>query len=355
MQWAGRRGMRDLFLIMLGFVYLVAFTSVFLQAAALFGVNGLEPIDKIAGSVTATPSAVVWRLRPDAVSPDQWFDLVAGAGMFFSLLVMCGLCYAPLLCVCWLLYLSILLVGQTFLSFQWDIFLLEVGGLAILYAPLSPLTAKREPSAVIIMCLNWCLFKIMLMSGVVKVQARCPTWMKLTALHYHYATQCIPTPLSWYAHQLPNFIQKFSVLGTLLIEIPGAFLIIAPWREARVCAAYLNILLMLVILLTGNYTFFNVLTAALCLPLLEEPPAPWASAATHLAAESSTHDTEHTKREEDEEELVEEGIRNGLSKCKEILQCIPAAEEHEQRRQAAVSQKKKTKQKHHTPSSLSVP
>jgi hypothetical protein len=261
--------------------------------------------------------------------------------MFFSLLVMCGLCYAPLLCVCWILYLSILLVGQTFLSFQWDIFLLEVGGLAILYAPLSPLTAKRQPSAVIIMCLNWCLFKIMLMSGVVKVQARCPTWMKLTALHYHYATQCIPTPLSWYAHQLPNFIQKFSVMGTLLVEIPGAFLIIAPWREARVCAAYLNILLMLVILLTGNYTFFNVLTAALCLPLLEEPPAPWTSAATHLAAESSNHDTEHTTRKEDEEELVEEGIRNGLSKCKEILQRIPAAEEHEHSRQAAVSTKKK--------------
>jgi hypothetical protein len=30
-------------------------------------------------------------------------------------------------------------------------------------------------------------------------------------------------------------------MGTLLIEIPGAFLIIAPWREARACAGYLNI------------------------------------------------------------------------------------------------------------------
>ena len=43
--------------------------------------------------------------------------------------------------------------------------------------------------------------------------------MGLTALHYHYATQCIPTPLSWLAHQLPNFIQKFSVSGSLC---PGA-------------------------------------------------------------------------------------------------------------------------------------
>ena len=92
-----------------------------------------------------------------------------------------------------------LLVGQTFLSFQWDIFLLEVGGLALLYAP-----AWRghgytgEPCTVAVLLMGWCLFKIMIMSGVVKVQARCPTWMGLTALHYHYATQCIPTPLSWY-------------------------------------------------------------------------------------------------------------------------------------------------------------
>jgi len=50
------------------------------------------------------------------------------------------------------------------------------------YAPLSPLSRNKQPSAVGVKCLNWCLFKIMLMSGVVKVQARCPTWMGLTAL-----------------------------------------------------------------------------------------------------------------------------------------------------------------------------
>jgi hypothetical protein len=47
----------------------------------------------------------------------------------------------------------------------------------------------------------------------------CPTWWNLTALHYHYATQCIPTPWAWIAHQMPNFIQKFSVACTFLIEV----------------------------------------------------------------------------------------------------------------------------------------
>ena len=264
-----RAELRDLVLFLLGFVYLVAFTSVFLQADGLFGVNGLEPVHKVAGRVSQERAGVLWWARPAGTGADEWLDMIAVAGIVASVLVTAGFAYIPLLALCWLLYLSILLVGQTFLSFQWDIFLLEVGGLALLYAPASPLSAKRKPSAVSIMCLRWCLFKIMLMSGVVKIQARCPAWMGLHALHYHYATQCIPTPLSWYAHQLPNFVQKLSVMGTLLFEIPGSFLIIAPWREARVCAACVNIFLMAVIALTGNYTFFNVLTATLCIPLLE--------------------------------------------------------------------------------------
>ena len=166
-----RAELRDLVLFLLGFVYLVAFTSVFLQADGLFGVNGLEPVHKVAGRVSQERAGVLWWARPAGTGADEWLDMIAVAGIVASVLVTAGFAYIPLLALCWLLYLSILLVGQTFLSFQWDIFLLEVGGLALLYAPASPLSAKRKPSAVSIMCLRWCLFKIMLMSGVVKIQA----------------------------------------------------------------------------------------------------------------------------------------------------------------------------------------
>ena len=68
----------------------------------------------------------------------------------------------------------------------------------------------------------------MLMAGVVKVQAHCPTWLNLTALEYHYATQCLPGPLAWYAHQLPPAVQSFSVAAALVIEIPATILLLAP-------------------------------------------------------------------------------------------------------------------------------
>ena len=196
-------------------------------------------------------------------------------GMLVSSMTVCGMCSSPFFLVCWVLYQSIFLVGQTFLSFQWDIFLLEVGGLVLLFAPLTSYSSRRGPTQLSALCLHFCLFKIMLMSGVVKVQARCPTWMGLTALHYHYASQCIPTPLSWLAHQLPNFIQKLSVVGTFIIEIPAAFLILLPFRQARVWAAWLNVFLMVCIMLTGNYTFFNLLTATVCLSLLDDASFSW--------------------------------------------------------------------------------
>jgi hypothetical protein len=94
----------------------------------------------------------------------------------------------------------------------------------------------------------------MLMAGVVKIQANCPTWLNLTALDYHFATQvsilcwfhvlleartsavaligfgtqCLPNPLAWYAHQLPPAVQSWSVAATLLIEIPLTILLLVP-------------------------------------------------------------------------------------------------------------------------------
>lgn len=110
----------------------------------------------------------------------------------------------------------------------------------------------------------------MFMYGVVKVQANCPTWLDLTALEIHFATQCLPGPLAWHAHQLHPFLLRLSVAITLWIEIPAALLLVVPNRAIRCTGAVMQILLQLVIILTGSYNFFNILTMALCLPVMED-------------------------------------------------------------------------------------
>ena len=83
--------------------------------------------------------------------------------------------------------------------------------------------------------------------------------------------QCIPTPLAWYFHNLlPKWFHRLSVVATYFIEIPVPFLIFAPIRNLRLFAFGTQMLLQILIVLTGNYSFFNLLTMTLCLSLLDD-------------------------------------------------------------------------------------
>ncbi|KAJ8023409.1 Lipase maturation factor 2 [Holothuria leucospilota] len=176
--------------------------------------------------------------------------------------------------VLWLLYLSVYLVGQTFLWFQWDILLLETGFLTILVAPFQFLKwnrpANRHHDTITFWLIRWLLFRLMYASGIVKLTSMCPTWWGLTALNYHYESQCISTPLAWYAHQLPEWFQKLSVVGTFVIEIPVPFLFFSPIRNLRLFAFWSQVFFQVAIILTGNYNFFNLLTLVLCISLLDD-------------------------------------------------------------------------------------
>jgi hypothetical protein len=172
----------------------------------------------------------------------------------------------------WLFYLSLATVGRDFLGFQWDNLLLETGFLSIFLAALQILPRRsREtpPSRIVVWLLRLLLFKLIFSSGCVKLLSGDQNWRNLTALTFHYQTQPLPTWPSWYANQLPAWFQKTSCFIMFAIELGVPFLIFAP-RRIRFfgCAAIAG--LQTLIFLTGNYTFFNFLTMALCLLLLDD-------------------------------------------------------------------------------------
>ncbi|CAD5120752.1 DgyrCDS9313 [Dimorphilus gyrociliatus] len=112
--------------------------------------------------------------------------------------------------------------------------------------------------------------KLMFASGVVKLTSRCPTWWSLTALDYHFESQCIPTPIAWNFHHLPQWFNKFSVALVYVIEIAIPFLFFSPRKQHQIFSAALQIILQMIIMITGNYNFFNLLTICLCIPLFTE-------------------------------------------------------------------------------------
>ena len=96
-----------------------------------------------------------------------------------------------------------------------------------------------------------------------------PRWADLSALAIHYETQPLPHLFSWYAHHLPPWAHRWSAAATLAIELVlpfGIFLGVA----GRFAACAGTVGLMVLIMATGNYGFFNGLTAALSLTLLDD-------------------------------------------------------------------------------------
>jgi hypothetical protein len=142
---------------------------------------------------------LAWFKEPLGIPIDILHEGAALLGALMGTVAAAGLCHHGLLfAAMWFLYLGLYGVGQTFYSFQWDILLLEAGFATILYAPWSLAgSLAQAPSASTVWPLRWLLFKLMFMSGMVKVQALCPSWLQLTALEYHFATQvCFDPPSS---------------------------------------------------------------------------------------------------------------------------------------------------------------
>jgi hypothetical protein len=95
------------------------------------------------------------------------------------------------------------------------------------------------------------------------------SWWNLTALRVHYETQPLPTRIAWYAHQLPASAQTGCVFLMFVVELVVPAFIFSG-RRLRLVAAWIFAAFQMVILLTGNYGFFNWLAILLCLPLLDD-------------------------------------------------------------------------------------
>ncbi|HEV2494020.1 MAG TPA: lipase maturation factor family protein [Terriglobia bacterium] len=269
---------RWLFLRWMGVVYLIAFASFGVQLRGLIGARGILPAAHFLSAVGRDFGSERYQLFPTLAwldSSDRFLGFLAWGGVIFSLLIILGIATGPSLAGAWVFYLSLVTVGGDFMSFQWDILLLEAGFLAIFFAPWTwfepPWHPPRasSPSKTVLWLLRWLLFRLLFLSGTVKLQSGDPTWRHLTALEYHYYTQPLPTPIAWYMNQLPAWFQELSVVFVFAVEIGVPFLIFFP-RRLRLTGAALIASLEILIALTGNYTFFNLLALVLCLLLLDD-------------------------------------------------------------------------------------
>lgn len=266
---------RWLFLRALGVVYFIAFLSFWTQMPGLIGGDGIVPAQGFLDAVSAQFGIERYWTFPTLAwlnGSDLFLETLMLVGALLSIVLIIGFLQAPILIFLWVAYLSIFTVGQPFMGFQWDILLLESGFLAIFLAPwrVLPSAAREgEPSSVVLWLYRFLLFRLIFSSGVVKLASGDETWRNLSAMSFHYETQPLPNPISWYMHQLPDVVHRVSTVGTFAAELAVPFLIFMP-RRIRFVGGAAIIAFMGFVALTGNYTFFNLLTVALCILLFDD-------------------------------------------------------------------------------------
>src|SRR5882724_1603181 len=266
---------RFVILRLLGFVYAIAFLVAARQLVPLIGHRGLTPADFYLSSIHAElGSRTEGMLHLPTLfwfgCTDLGMSIFAWVGFALSLIVLSGYANAILLAVLWGMYMSIVHIGQIWYGYGWEIQLLETGFLSIFLCPLldgRPFPKSRPP-ILVIWLFRWLGFRIMLGAGLIKLRGD-PCWRDLTCMLYHYETQPLPNPLSWYLHQLPPAFHKFELLGNHFVELIVPWTLFAPRRLRHLGGVFL-VGFQVYLIFSGNLSWLNWLTIALCIPCFDD-------------------------------------------------------------------------------------
>src|SRR4051812_20076017 len=142
----------------LGAIYFVAFLCAIRQFRPLLGEHGLLPVPAYLERARFWEAPSIFQLHYS----DRFLAVAAWVGLGLSALVLAGLSDSGPLWLSlsvwlslYLLYLSIVNVGQLFYGFGWETMLLEAGFFAAFLGP-----ASLAPSLVPVLALRWMLFRV---------------------------------------------------------------------------------------------------------------------------------------------------------------------------------------------------
>ncbi|MGD9683504.1 MAG: lipase maturation factor family protein [Candidatus Obscuribacterales bacterium] len=264
---------------LLGLVHLAAFWSYGAQMLMLNGSSGVCPTRQLLERVHQYLGAEAFLALPALTwlnASDTMLVSICVAGVVLSLMVIAGVLTGPCLTLLAILYLSIVNGGGVFTGFQSDGLLVEATVIALFLVSWRPLERPwkgapplSSPPAFSLWLMRFLLFRLMFAAGLVKIMSGDPSWQDLTAMAYHYETQPIPSPAAWFFYHLPLPVHKLESAATFVVELLAPPLMFFG-RRCRLVAGISFMLLHAMIIVTGNYSFLNYLTAFLSLCLIED-------------------------------------------------------------------------------------
>ncbi len=259
------------FIKLVALCYFFAFFSLYRQVMGLYGSAGIMPIRELMEKMEAgikkqryymVPTVFWWR------SDDKTLKGAALLGVLFSLLVFFNFVPVIFLLALFALYLSFIVVGYPFLNYQWDVLLLEAGLLSVVMAIMAP------PPTFTVYWAWFLTFRFLLSSGIVKLQSGCQQWRGFKAMQYHFETQPLPNLGGYFAHLFLRGSTHFTTGVVYFFEILVPLLLLGG-EPLQFYGAVLSIFFQFLIIATGNYAFFNLLTIALCVLFFANSSLEW--------------------------------------------------------------------------------
>ncbi|MGQ4601104.1 lipase maturation factor family protein [Nocardia sp. R6R-6] len=250
-------------------IYLIAFIAAARQFRALIGERGMLPVPRFLArrSARETPSIFHVHYSDRFFAAVCWIGAALSAALVVGLADMVPLWAAMLLwLMLWVLYLSIVNVGQAWYSFGWESLLLEVGFLAIFLG-----NDRTAPPVLVMWLARWLLFRVEFGAGLIKLRGD-TCWRDLTCLYYHHETQPMPGPLSWLFHHLPKPLHRAEVAANHFAQLVVPFGLFAPQPLASIAGAII-LVTQLWLVLSGNFAWLNWLTIILAASAISQSAA----------------------------------------------------------------------------------
>lgn len=261
-----RAAMLQVFVRLMGLLWLFVIWDAGRQWGALCGTEGLSPAAEFADTARSVYSQWAFFRFPSLlwISQSDFFAFsVLGLGAFGALLALSDRLATLGLSICYAVWLSLVNFGGDFFSHQGDTFLLELGFLAIFASWLRNAGAGRKLALAALWLLN---FRLWWSMGLTRLLYNADFWPAQDFLADFLPNQALPTRLAWHLAQGPEWLLQGLSIALLAVELLIPLLI--SWHRTRAIAAWAFFGASLFWILFANLGWLSYATLIAAFPLL---------------------------------------------------------------------------------------
>lgn len=250
-------------------IYLIAFTSLYVQVQTLFGDKGIVPLRDYG---KLEPHNVISSAPKLGLSYGTFVELLCVLGVLVALgaLLVRRLSNALSFGLLWYIYYSISMAGQGFMSFHSDLLLLEVGLITVLLAPLLPTSkiSQSDHDYLTFFLIRWLVLRYFVTNVLNIYLDNDKAWYNMTAIPMVAQGVQFPSILSWRVFNLSQETIKLYQAYEHSVKLVAPFLLFFKLKYSRLIAFYTLLFVALPSALFFNFGWTDLLISVCLLSFL---------------------------------------------------------------------------------------